>query len=632
MKVTFQIEYRTKWGESLALVLADKKYPMSWTDGAVWTLTLDKVSVASLKDYGYVLMKDGLIDRIEWTNHSAKPAAGTKELVLRDSWIDCPIPGCPFPRAHQAEKFDRAGFRGAGTAVPVFSLRSESDFGIGEFNDLKDLVDWAVKTGQCIIQILPINDTTRKGEWKDSYPYSPVSSFALHPIYIHLQDLGIKETAAFKKEQQELNALPEIDYPRVYTSKMALVRKAFTARGQKDLESAACRKFIKENAYWLDEYAEFCAKRDGNEPEYHKWIQFHLDKQLSAQVKYARSKGISLKGDLPIGVSQDSADAYYHPELFNLDSSAGAPPDYFSQDGQNWGFPTYNWDEMAKDDYAWWKSRLRKMSQYFDAFRIDHILGFFRIWEIPAEQKSGLMGHFNPALPYSADEIYFMRLPREGLFHEDPRHPGFWQPLIKPDTSRLEWWQKDRFDALYTDFFYHRHDDFWRRNAERKLPELLSASGMLACGEDLGMVPDCVPGVMDHWKILSLEMTQMDKGHGWPTLSVCATSSHDMSTLRMQNAEAGKGDMAPWEVKRILWNHLSSRSMLAIFPLQDWVAIDENLRRKDFMEERVNQPADPLHHWRYRFHLPISELTSEKASELNVQIEGLLKDSGRFEA
>ena len=632
MKVTFQIEYRTKWGESLALVLADKKYPMSWTDGAVWTLTLDKVSVASLKDYGYVLMKDGLIDRIEWTNHSAKPAAGTKELVLRDSWIDCPIPGCPFPRAHQAEKFDRAGFRGAGTAVPVFSLRSESDFGIGEFNDLKDLVDWAVKTGQCIIQILPINDTTRKGEWKDSYPYSPVSSFALHPIYIHLQDLGIKETAAFKKEQQELNALPEIDYPRVYKSKMALVRKAFTARGQKDLESAACRKFIKENAYWLDEYAEFCAKRDGNEPEYHKWIQFHLDKQLSAQVKYARSKGISLKGDLPIGVSQDSADAYYHPELFNLDSSAGAPPDYFSKDGQNWGFPTYNWDEMAKDDYAWWKSRLRKMSQYFDAFRIDHILGFFRIWEIPAEQKSGLMGHFNPALPYSADEIYFMRLPREGLFHEDPRHPGFWQPLIKPDTSRLEWWQKDRFDALYTDFFYHRHDDFWRRNAERKLPELLSASGMLACGEDLGMVPDCVPGVMDHWKILSLEMTQMDKGHGWPTLSVCATSSHDMSTLRMQNAEAGKGDMAPWEVKRILWNHLSSRSMLAIFPLQDWVAIDENLRRKDFMEERVNQPADPLHHWRYRFHLPISELTSEKASELNVQIEGLLKDSGRFEA
>ena len=632
MKVTFQIEYRTKWGESLALVLADKKYPMSWTDGAVWTLTLDKVSVASLKDYGYVLMKDGLIDRIEWTNHSAKPAAGTKELVLRDSWIDCPIPGCPFPRAHQAEKFDRAGFRGAGTAVPVFSLRSESDFGIGEFNDLKDLVDWAVKTGQCIIQILPINDTTRKGEWKDSYPYSPVSSFALHPIYIHLQDLGIKETAAFKKEQQELNALPEIDYPRVYKSKMALVRKAFTARGQKDLESAACRKFIKENAYWLDEYAEFCAKRDGNEPEYHKWIQFHLDKQLSAQVKYARSKGISLKGDLPIGVSQDSADAYYHPELFNLDSSAGAPPDYFSQDGQNWGFPTYNWDEMAKDDYAWWKSRLRKMSQYFDAFRIDHILGFFRIWEIPVEHKSGLMGHFNPAMPYSADEIYFMRLPREGLFHEDPRHPGFYQPLISPDTSRLEWWQKDKFNALYNDFFYHRHDEFWRRNAERKLPELLSASGMLACGEDLGMVPDCVPGVMDHWKILSLEMTQMDKGHAWPALSVCATSSHDMSTLRMQNAEAGKGDMAPWEVKRVLWDHLSSQCMLAIFPLQDWVAIDENLRRPDFMEERVNQPADPNHHWRYRFHLPLSELTSEKASELNVQIEGLLKDSGRYEA
>ncbi len=153
---------------------------------------------------------------------------------------------------------------------------------------------------------------------------------------------------------------------------------------------------------------------------------------------------------------------------------------------------------------------------------------------------------------------------------------------------------------------------------------------MLACGEDLGMVPDCVPGVMDHWKILSLEMTQMDKGRDWPILSVCATSSHDMSTLRMQNAESGKGDMASWEIKRVLGNHLNSKCMLAIFPLQDWVALDENLRRKDFMEERINQPSDPNHHWKYRFHIPIEELTSEIANELNLQIEGLLKDSGRF--
>ena len=630
MKIIFSIEYHTQWGESLALVLEDKKHPMTWGAGDIWTVTVDKVSAAALGRYGYVLMRDGLILRTEWADHSLKAPAGTKVLNLRDAWIDCPVEGCPFPRKHIAGKFDRPGFRGAGIAVPVFSLRSERDFGIGDFRDLHELVDFASSTGQCIIQLLPINDTTRKGEWKDSYPYSPVSSFGLHPLYIHLQDLGIKEDEAFKKEQKALNDLPEIDYPRVFKAKMALVRKAFETRGEKDLASAAFRKFCKENAYWLDEYVEFCAKRDSNEPDYHRWIQYHLDKQLSEEVAYARSKGISLKGDLPIGVSGDSADAYFHPQLFNLDSSAGAPPDYFSTDGQNWGFPTYNWEEMARDDFAWWKSRLRKMSQYFDAFRIDHILGFFRIWEIPTEFKSGLMGHFNPAMPYSAEEIYNMQLPREGLFHEDPRHPGYYQPLINPASADLPQWQQERFGALYNDFFYHRHDEFWRRNAERKLPELLSATGMLACGEDLGMVPDCVPGVMDHWKILSLEMVQMDKGRPWPYLSVCATSSHDMATLRMQNAEAGKGDLAPWDLKRILWEHLSSASMLAIFPLQDWVGLDAGLRRPDFENERINQPADPNHHWRFRFHLPLSVLNSEKASELRVQIEGLVRDSNRY--
>lgn len=629
MKVCFKIEYHTVFGETLAVSISGHKHMMTWNPGDIWTVCLDKITAADLKDYFYMVMRDGLIQRLEWEHHSAK-GSRAKSLEIEDRWTECPIPGCPFPMKHSAEKFDRAGFRGAGTAVPVFALRSENDFGIGEFRDLRPMVDWAASTGQCILQLLPINDTTRKGEWKDSYPYSPVSSFALHPLYIHLQDVGVKETAAFKKLQKELNGLSEIDYPRVFKEKMALLRKAYDKQGGKDLASRAYATFHKENAFWLDEYSQFCAKRDHNEPEYHCWIQYHLDKQLSEEVAYARKKGVSLKGDLPIGVSGDSADAYFHPELFNLDSSAGAPPDYFSTDGQNWGFPTYNWEEMAKDDFAWWKSRLKKMSEYFDAFRIDHILGFFRIWEIPTEFKNGLMGHFNPAMPYSADEIRSLQLPLEGLFHEDPRHPGKYQPLITPDTSKIEWWQKERYDALYNDFFYHRHDEFWRRNAERKLPELLSASGMLACGEDLGMVPDCVPGVMDHWKVLSLEMAQMDKGHAWPYLSVCATSSHDMATLRMQNDEAGKGDLAGWEVKRILGDHLNSCCMLAIFPLQDWIALDENLRRKDFRNERVNEPANPDHHWRYRMHLNVEDLNTEKASALRVQIEGLIKDGNRW--
>ena len=618
MTTTFKIKYETVWGESLALVLQDKKHPMNWGDGAIWSVTVKDCPAAALKDYTYVVMRDGLIVRTEWSHHSAKSA---REIT--DAWIDCPIPGCPFPREHQAAKFDIPGWRGAGTAVPVFSLRTADDFGIGEFRDLRPLVDWAAATHQSVIQLLPVNDTTRKGQWADSYPYSPVSTFALHPLYIHLQDLGIKADAAFRKKQAALNALPELDYPKVFKAKMAYIRQAFEAHGAKDMASAAFKKFIKENAAWLPEYAEFCARRDKLEPEYYCWMQFHLDKQFCEEVDYARAKGISFKGDLPIGVSADSAEAYWHPELFNLDSSTGAPPDFFSTDGQNWGFPTYNWEEMAKDDFAWWKARLRKMSRYFDAFRIDHILGFFRIWEIPTEYKSGMMGHFNPALPYSPEEISAMGLPLEGLFHPDPRHPGMYQPLIAPASADLPQWQQERFGALYNDFFYHRHDEFWRRNAERKLPELLGATGMLACGEDLGMVPDCVPGVMDHEKILSLKMRGMEQEGPWKYLSVCATSSHDMETLRMQCDH----DPEPWEVRRMLWEFLDSPSMLAIFPLQDWVALDKGLRRADRMAERINQPADPHHHWRFRLHFDVHALLT--AGELNVAVEGLIKDACR---
>ena len=619
MKTTVRIQFHTVWGQTLCLISGNKRYPMQWTEGDFWTAEVDN---ADLKEYFFALMQDGLIVRMDWDNHSSK--APKKGEILEEKWIEAPA-GCPFPRRHQQEKFDQPGFRGAGVAIPVFSLRSKDDFGIGEFNDLKLMVDWAAACGMTIIQLLPINDTTRKGEWRDSYPYSPISSFGLHPLYIRLQEIGVKETAAFKKAQKALNELPALDYPRVYKEKMAYVRKAYKANGAADMQTPAFRKFVKENAFWLDEYCAFCAKRDNLEPEYFKWIQFHLDKQLSKVVAYAHKKGVSLKGDLPIGVSADSAEAYFHPELFNLDSTAGAPPDFFSADGQNWGFPTYTWEAMAKDNYAWWKSRLRKMSQYFDAFRIDHILGFFRIWEIPVEHKSGLYGHFNPAMPYSLDEIKNANLEPEGLFLEDPRHPGYFQPMITPKLQELPQWLQERFGRMYEDFFYRRHNEFWRRNAEKKLPELLSASGMLACGEDLGMVPDCVPGVMDHWKILSLEMVGMEKGRDWPYFSVCATSSHDMASLRMQR----DGNLSTEECRNILADHFHSACMLAIHPLQDYLALDEGLRREDWQNERVNDPANPDNHWAYRVHFPLEQLMDKKADALTEKVKALLRESNR---
>ncbi|MBO4263495.1 MAG: 4-alpha-glucanotransferase [Bacteroidales bacterium] len=623
MLVHFSIEYQTVWGETLVLEIGEQKYPMQWNEGGIWTASV-QVSADELKHYGYLVMQDGIIRRREWEPHSSRPAR-----QITDHWLDCPVPDCPFPTRHQNACFDRPGFRGAGTAIPVFALRTADDFGIGEFHDLFPLVDWAEKTGQIIIQLLPVTDTTRKGKWKDSYPYSPVSSFALHPLYLHLPDIGVPRNADYRKTQAALNALPEIDYPRVFQAKMALVRQAFESRGKQDLASAAYRRFYRANAEWLGEYAEFCACRDANEPEYHAWMQFHLDRQFRQVVDYARAKGISFKGDLPIGISQDSADAWWHPELFNLDSSAGAPPDYFSEDGQNWGFPTYNWEEMAKDDYAWWKRRLRHMSRYFDALRIDHILGFFRIWEIPAGRHKGVEGHFNPALSYSAQDIAGMGLPlTDKLFVPDPHNAGCYQPHIRPDTRELPAWQQERFGALYNDFFFRRNNTFWQRNAERKLPELLGATNMLFCGEDLGMVPDCVPEVLERDRILTLEMSAMEKGRPWPRLSVCATSSHDMPTLRMQYADGHGGqDMPAEEVRHILRQHLESQSMLAIFPLQDWVALDPDVRRKDFRHERINEPADSHHHWRYRFHMDLNALG--KADALNADIRALLAGSGR---
>jgi len=621
MKTSFELQYNTSWGENIEILIGGKTVPMKWNDGGIWTATLN-VSAKDLKQYGYRLVRDGVTVRTEWEDHCSVPA---KEI--RDAWIDCPANGCPFVRRHQAEIFDIPGFRGAGTAIPVFSLRTADDFGIGDFRDLRPLVDWAAATGQTVLQMLPVNDTTRKGGWKDSYPYSPVSSSALHPMYLRLQDIGIKEDAAFRKKQKALNDLPEIDYPRVFKEKMALIRKAFAEHGKKDLSGTAYRRFYRENSFWLDEYASFSARRDSCSEDFFRWVQFHLDRQFSEETAYARSKGVHFKGDLPIGVSADSVEAFYHPELFNLDSSAGAPPDFFSEDGQNWGFPTYNWDEMAKDNYAWWKSRLEVMSRYFDAFRIDHILGFFRIWEIPAGEKSGKAGHFNPALPYRPEEL--QGLPVEGLFHEDPRNPGMLQPLISPDSEKLDEDKKRRYGALWEDFFYRRNNAMWKRNAEHKLSELLSSTGMLACGEDLGMIPDCVPEVMDEWRILSLEMPMMDKGRPWPYLSVCTTSSHDIETLRQQFAQSNGGaDPEPWQVRRIIWDVLSSASMLAILPLQDWLALSGKLRRRDPDSERINEPANPEHHWRFRLHLDLNELIGNQP--FCTEVTSLIKDSSRY--
>ncbi|MBR6493912.1 MAG: 4-alpha-glucanotransferase, partial [Prevotella sp.] len=540
--------------------------------------------------------------------------------------------------------FDLENQRFAGTLVPVFSLRSKGSFGVGDFGDLQMMIDWVAKTGQRVLQLLPVNDTTATHTKADSYPYSCISVFALHPQYCDLRQLPDiqDDTTKTKYEtlRQELNALPQLDYERVNKAKNEYLHLIFAQIGNSTLRTKAFRAFFKENEHWLKPYARFCQRRDKNRSvKFHYFVQFILDAQLKSAHEHAREQGVILKGDIPIGVSRTGCDVLTEPQYFNLDGQAGAPPDDFAADGQNWGFPTYNWDAMLRDDCAWWVRRLQHMSRYFDAYRIDHVLGFFRIWEIPMPHKSGLEGQFSPALGLSMEEIKNHNIHRniDKLFLPDHKDKKLFHPrILAQKTAAFQQLSKEEqadFNLLYDDYFYHRNNQFWYGEAMKKLPRLVEATRMLVCAEDLGMVPACVKWVMDELRILSLEIQSMPKEtfvrfsnlQLLPYRSVCTISTHDMPTLRMwwdedveraqnyYNSMLDKDGFAPhpmpgWLARDIIAQHLAAPSMLCIIALQDWFAIDEQLRLKNADVERINVPSDPNHYWRYRMHVNIEDL------------------------
>ncbi len=654
-------------------------------------------------------------------------------------------------------------FRGAGVAVPVFSLRSRKGLGVGEFADLKPLADWAASTGLKLIQILPINDTTSSHTWTDSYPYSAISAFALHPLYLRIEAMGFAMEDDFQRRladaRETLNAFPQVSYESVMRAKGAFTREIYDAHRRSIWEDAGFKGFVATNRGWLIPYAAFCLVRDQTgtadfskwigwslydrkrvgalvhesgehwpEIAYHLWLQYELDRQLSDAVAHLHSKGIALKGDLPIGIDRESVDAWSAPHLYHMKSQTGAPPDAFAVKGQNWGFPTYNWELMKQDGYSWWRNRFAQLSRYFDAYRIDHILGFFRIWQIPYEQTDGIMGWFDPALTIRIEEfarrgIVFdharfcapfihgeslddrfgddasfvkerfledagdgawrlrdevstqrkiMELPadeavgriREALvdcvsdvlFFEVPGsegrefHPRCGMQLTRSYQS-LDPDVKWRIEDLYNDYFYSRQEDFWQAQGYEKLPAMRRASTMLLCGEDLGMVPACVPGVLKETGILSLEIQRMPKVPGVrffnpahaPYMSVVSPSTHDMQTLRewWREDPRATGDFA-WEMfgiasppedlsgelaARIIDQHLRSPAMWAIFPLQDLLAMDEEIRHPDPAGERINVPAIMPYYWRYRMRLDLESLSA--ADTFNERLGALVRASGR---
>eukprot|EP00257_Ricinus_communis_P026524 XP_025013938.1 4-alpha-glucanotransferase DPE2 isoform X2 [Ricinus communis] len=657
-------------------------------------------------------------------------------------------------------------WRGAGVAIPMFSVRSENDLGVGEFLDLKLLVDWAVESGFHLVQLLPINDTSVHGMWWDSYPYSSLSVFALHPLYLTVHALSENLPEDVKREIQGAKERldgKDVDYEATLATKLSIAKQVFALEKDLILNSGSFQKYFSENEEWLKPYAAFCFLRDFFETSdhsqwgrfsqysneklvklvskdslhyemicFHYYIQFHLHLQLSEAAEYARKKGVILKGDLPIGVDRNSVDTWVYPNLFRMNTSTGAPPDYFDKNGQNWGFPTYNWEEMSKDNYAWWRARLTQMAKYFTAYRIDHILGFFRIWELPEHAMTGLIGKFRPSIPLSQEELEkdgiwdFDRLSRpyirqeflqeklgaswtfiaanflnehqkgryeedcntekkitsklktlaeksmfesedkirHGLFDllknivliRDPEDARKFYPRFNlEDTSSfedLDDHSKNVLKRLYYDYYFNRQENLWRKNAMKTLPVLLNSSDMLACGEDLGLIPACVHPVMQELGLIGLRIQRMpsepDLEFGIPSkysyMTVCAPSCHDCSTfrawweedeerrLRFFKIVVGSDILPPSQCTPdvacfIIRQHVEAPSMWAIFPLQDLLALKKEYMTRPATEETINDPTNPKHYWRYRVHVTLESLMKDK--ELKSTLKGLIHGSGR---
>jgi len=724
-------------------------------EGHWWVAKLDltkeqfpiayKYGVYNVKHKGFVRYEDGQNRLVHGD------ASRHKVTILHDGFAQLP----------------NNTWKGAGVAIPVFSLKSKDSFGVGEFNDLKLLVEWAKKTGLKLIQILPINDTTATHSWKDSYPYAAISAFALHPIYLNLEKVAGKDfvdlVKPLKKKQKQLNELPELDYGQVISFKTSVIKEIFLAQKEKFLKDEGFQTFFKEHKHWLVPYAAFCYLRDRNKTaDFNQWkiyskydkagiekyvsprakhyneiactyfTQYHLHLQLKEAVEYAHKHGVVLKGDIPIGIYRSSCDAWMDPSLYHMELQAGAPPDDFAVKGQNWGFPTYNWRKMEEDGFRWWRKRFEQMGDYFDAFRIDHILGFFRIWSIPMQEVEGIMGRFDPAIP-----VHFNEFKQQGIWFDYMRYtrpfinePVLWE-LFGPNKEKFKpffldiaigaYKLKEEFDTqrkveqyfstkedtednrnikqglfdlisnvilfddpqsvgqqfhfrfeiekissfryldahtqgqlkeLYINYFFRRQDDFWYKEAMKKLPAMKKATNMLVCGEDLGMVPHCVPDVMKQLGLLSLEVQRMPKDPGKeffhpkdaPYLSVVTPSTHDMSTIRgwweedrertqrFFGQELGLTGEAPEKCGAainlaIVQQHLQSPAMWSVFLLQDLLGINEELRHPNPHEERINIPADPKHFWKYRMHLSLEDLL--KAKEFNEELREHIHSSGR---
>ncbi len=490
-----------------------------------------------------------------------------------------------------------------GINVPLFSLYSKDSSGIGEYTDLIPLIYWCKEVSFDVIQLLPLNDTGQ-----ESSPYSALSAFALNPIHLGLKFLPSANEPILKEillKGQKLNSLERVDYKSVHALKDKFLKEYYELQGIKTLKSESFKNFVEENP-WVYPYALFKHLRIlhnwkrfedfekelqnptlltymkllntyESEINFHIFVQYLCFNQFEEVKKIASASQILIMGDIPILINRDSADVYLQRTLFNMNYSAGAPPDVYSLDGQNWGFPTYNWDEIEKEEWQWWKLRLKVASKLFDIYRIDHIIGFFRIWSIPYGE-SAKNGHYVP----------------------------------------------DDFDLAM-------------KQGEKILKMMLESSPMLAIGEDLGNVPrairDCmkklgIPGTkVMRWERVWNEDKRFIEIKNYPFLSLTTISTHDSEPLalwwRDKKDEAldyakSKGfDYQEFITKEqqisILKDSLHTSSLFHINLLQEYLSLIKGFTSDNLDDERINIPGLVSdQNWTYRYKKCVEEIVSNE--------------------
>lgn len=492
-----------------------------------------------------------------------------------------------------------------GIAISLFSLHGRDSCGIGEFLDLFPMIDWCKDVGLDIIQLLPLNDAGN-----DTSPYSAISAFALNPIHLSLAHLPYLDQTpsllATIPAMQALSNSQRVDYTKVYVQKRQFLEEYFRILSSRILSTQEYFQFVKENK-WLEEYALFkilkiernwqswelwsddlkniseetfqeLLKKNESEVTFHSLLQFLCFQQMQKVKDYAQKRGVFLKGDIPILISRESADVWRHRSLFKMQLTAGSPPDMYSAEGQNWGFPIYNWEAMEKDGYAWWRQRLKIASYFYHLYRIDHIVGFFRIWAIPLGQ-SGRNGHFVPENPST-----------------------------------------------------------WIDHGAKILHMMLENCPILPIGEDLGTVPPEVRKFLNSIGICGTKVMRWERNwdgdkqfiryENYLPASMTTVSTHDSDTLQLwwENNPKEARDFADFKgwiytfelskahQQEILRDSHHTNSLFHINPLQEYLALVCGMTWPNPDDERINVPGVISdRNWTYRFRPSIEEIISSES-------------------